>query len=102
MWPYRQTNGQRDATKLTVAFCKFYKKCLNICACTIEDVTQRQNLKNICYFSVQNLFRILLPEAIISKALKIIILYVPVHECKILFVPVHECKILFLLVLWRN
>jgi len=89
MWPYRQTNGRTDRRDETNSrFLQILQKHLNIYAYTIEDVTQRPNLKNICYFSVQKLFVILLPEAIISKARKIMILYVCVHECKILFLLV--------------
>ena len=53
-------------------------------AYTIEDVIQRNNLKNICSFSVQNLFRILLPAAIMSKAHKTIILH---HICLFSYRP---------------
>jgi len=82
-----QTNKRTDKLDETNSrfFQKILRKHLKMYAYTTEDVIQRSNSKTVSYFSVQNLFLILLPEATMSKARKIIILFVRVHECISLF-----------------
>jgi len=74
-----ETNGR---------FLQILQKLLKIYSYNIEGVIQRPNLKNIRYFSVQNLFLILLPAAMLYMARTVIILFVSVHECKSLFLLV--------------
>jgi len=75
--PCGHTNKRTDRRDETNSrFLQILRKHLKMYAYTTEDVIQRPNSKNLSYFSIQNLFLILLPEAIMSKARKIIIIIV--------------------------
>jgi hypothetical protein len=77
MWPCKQTDRHDETIS---SFMKILLKHLKLYACTAEHVTQTPNSKNVCYLSVQNLSLILLPEAIMSRARKIVILFVRLRE----------------------
>lgn len=89
-----QRNKRTDRRDETNGFflLQILQKHLKIYSYTIEGVIKRPSFKNICWFSVLNLFLILLPAAMLYVARNVIIL----------FVSVHECTFLFLLVPWRN